>query len=68
MSDKSYKKIEIVGISSESFHDAVRQAVAKASETVRNLDWLEVVEQRGKIVDGGISQYQVTVKLGFRLE
>lgn len=68
MSNSVYKKIEVVGTSSTSFSDAAANAVAKASETLHNLDWFEVIEQRGRIEKGKISQYQVTVKIGFRLD
>jgi flavin-binding protein dodecin len=64
----AYKKIEIVGTSTESVSGAIENAVAKAGETVRNLNWFEVVEQRGKIEAGKVSEFQVTVKLGFKLE
>ena len=68
MPDSIYKKIEVVGTSSESLSDAVANAVTKASTTIRNMAWFEVIEQRGRISDGKIDQYQVTVKIGFRLE
>jgi flavin-binding protein dodecin len=68
MPDHIYKSIEVTGSSTTSIDDAVRGAVAKASETVRNLDWFEVLTIRGNIEDGGVAHVQVTVKLGFRLE
>ena len=68
MTDATYKKIELVGKSAKSFSDAVANAVNKAAKTLHNLDWFEVVEQRGRIVDGKVSEYQVTVKIGFRLD
>ena len=68
MAGHVYKKIEIVGTSTESISGAVANAVAKASATIRNMAWFEVIEQRGRISDGKIDQYQVTVKIGFRLE
>jgi flavin-binding protein dodecin len=68
MADSTYKKIEIVGTSSKSFSDAASNAVEKAAKTLHNLDWYEVVEQRGRIKDGKITQYQVTIKIGFRLD
>jgi len=68
MPDPVFKKIELVGTSGESFSHAVAVAVAKAAETVRNMSWFEVVEQRGGIADGKIAQYQVTVRIGFRVE
>jgi flavin-binding protein dodecin len=68
MSAKVYKKIEVVGTSENSFSEATRNAVAKAGETVRNVNWFEVIEQRGAVHDGAIKEYQVTVRIGFRLE
>ena len=68
MADAVYKKIEVVGTSSKSFSDAVVNAVERASSTVRNTAWFEVIEQRGRINEGKIDQFQVTVKIGFRLE
>ena len=68
MSDKTYKMVEIVGTSGESFARAADGAVQKASKTLRNLDWFEVVEMRGAGRDGKIDQYQVTLKVGFRLD
>ncbi len=68
MSEHVYKKIEITGTSSESSDQAVRNAIAKAAETVKNIDWFEVIETRGQIADRKLKLWQVTVKLGFRLE
>jgi flavin-binding protein dodecin len=68
MSDNVYKSIEITGSSATSIDDAIRGAVAKASQTVRNLEWFEVGEVRGHIEDGQVAHFQVTVKLGFRLD
>ena len=68
MSTHAYKKIEIVGTSPKSFAEAAANAVAKAAQTLHNLDWFEVVEQRGRIADGKVSEYQVTVKIGVRLD
>ena len=68
MADAVFKKIELVGTSTNSFSEAASNAIAKAAETVRNMSWFEVVEQRGSISDGGIQQYQVVVKIGFRIE
>ena len=66
--DRVYKIIEIVGSSTKSSDDAIQQAIAKASESLRNLDWFEVVETRGHIVDAKIAHYQVKIKVGFRLD
>ena len=64
----TYKKIEVVGTSPKSFADAVKSAVEEAAKTVRGMGWFEVVEERGRIVDGRVKEFQVTVKVGFRLE
>ncbi len=63
-----YKKIELVGTSKVSLEDAIKTAVAKASETVKDLRWFEVVETRGQIEDGVIAYWQVTVKIGFTVQ
>jgi hypothetical protein len=68
MSDNVYKMIEIVGSSSKSSDDAIQQAIAKAGQSLHNLDWFEVLETRGHIVDGKIGHYQVKLKIGFRLD
>jgi flavin-binding protein dodecin len=68
MSDHVYKTVEVTGSSSDVISDAIRAAVAKAAETLRNLEWFEVVHIRGMISDGSVSYFQVTLKLGFRLE
>jgi flavin-binding protein dodecin len=63
-----YKKTEIVGTSTKSFADAVQEGVKRASKTLRNLGWFEVVEQRGLVKDGQVAEFQVKVKLGFKLD
>ena len=68
MSDHVYKVIELVGSSSKSSDDAIQQAVDKASKSLHNLDWFEVVETRGHIADGKVGHYQVKIKVGFRLD
>ena len=68
MSDHVYKVIELVGSSSKSSDDAIQQAIDKANKSLHNLDWFEVVETRGHIVDGKIGHYQVKLKVGFRLD
>ena len=68
MNDHIYKITELVGSSPDSIEDAVRQAVTRASVTLRNLRWFEVVETRGHINNGKIEHWQVTVKIGFTLE
>jgi len=66
--DPVYEKSEVVGTSEKSFADATRNAIAKASKTVRNLEWFEVSELRGQIKKGKVAQFQVTLKIGFRLD
>jgi flavin-binding protein dodecin len=68
MTDHVYKSVEITGTSPDSVQAAIDNAIAKASETLRNLDWFEVVGVRGQIGDGRVAHYQVTMKLGFRLD
>ena len=68
MSDHVYRLSEIVGSSSTSVDDAIRTAVRKASQTVRNIEWFEAQEIRGQVVDGDVAYFQVTVKLGFRVD
>jgi len=68
MSQHIYKTIELVGSSTVGVEDAVRKAIAKAAETVRNLRWFEVIETRGHIEDGQVAHWQVTLKIGFTLE
>ena len=68
MSNHIYKTIELVGSSTVGADDAIRGAIAKAAETVRNLRWFEVAETRGHIEGGQIAHWQVTLKVGFTLE
>lgn len=68
MSDNVYSVSEIVGTSKESIDDAIRQAVERASKTLRNLDWFEVSTVRGHIDNESVCHFQVTMKVGFRLE
>lgn len=68
MSDAVFKKIELVGTSQVSYEAAVENAVAKAAESLRNLRWFEVVETRGSIEDGKVGQWQVTVRIGFKVD
>ncbi len=63
-----YKKIEVVGTSPTSFAEATRAAVEAAAKTMRHMSWFEVVEQRGAIRDGKVTEFQVTLRIGFRLE
>ena len=64
----TYKVVEIVGTSPASFAEAVRSAVEEASKTLRHLDWFEVIEQRGRIVEGKVQEFQVSLKVGFKIE
>jgi dodecin len=68
MSDHVYKTVEVTGSSPDVISEAIRTAVAKAAQTLRNLEWFEVVTIRGMITEGTVSYFQVTLKLGFRLE
>ena len=66
--ERTYKKIEIVGSSETSFGDATQNAVAKACQSLRHVDWFEVTEMRGVVENNKVKEFQVTVKIGFRLE
>ncbi len=68
MSNHTYSISEIVGTSPEGIDAAVRSGLAQASKTIRNLDWFEVKEIRGHLENGQIADWQVTIKLGFRIE
>jgi dodecin len=68
MTEKTFKIIELCGVSENSYAEATKNAVAKASETLRNLDWFEVLNQRGVIKNGQVAEFQVVLKLGFRIE
>jgi flavin-binding protein dodecin len=68
VTDHIYKSVEITGSSPDGVTEAINTAIAKASQTLRNLDWFEVVGVRGHIGSGGVAHYQVTLKIGFRLE
>jgi flavin-binding protein dodecin len=67
MQENTYKLIEVVGTSEHTMEDAIRHAIERASQTLKGLDWFEVTEVRGLIHDGKVSQYQVKMKVGFRL-
>lgn len=66
--NKVYKLVEIVGTSDKSLSDAISSGVGRASKTVRNIDWFEVTELRGRVDSGRVSEYQVKMKVGFRLD
>ncbi|HET7729652.1 MAG TPA: dodecin [Usitatibacter sp.] len=68
MSSHVYKSVELTGSSPKSIEAAIEGAIAKASKTVRNIQWFEVTETRGHVVDGKVAHYQVTLKVGFTLE
>jgi hypothetical protein len=68
MPDHVYKKLELTGSSTRSSDDAVRNAIAKAGKTMRNLHWFEVVDTRGHIEKHKVAHWQVTIKVGFTLE
>lgn len=68
MSNHTYRVTEIVGSSPESLQQAIRNGVARASQTLRNLEWFEVSEIRGQIDEGAVAHFQVCLKVGFRLD
>jgi len=68
MSNHVYKSIELTGSSTKNMEDAVSTAIAKASTSVRNIQWFEVVETRGQVENGKVAHWQVTIKVGFTLE
>ncbi|MCC7528666.1 MAG: dodecin domain-containing protein [Candidatus Melainabacteria bacterium] len=63
-----YKMVEIVGTSPVSFAEATKEAVKRAAKTIRHMGWFEVVEERGAIKDGAVSEFQVKIKVGFKLD
>lgn len=68
MTNHVYKVIEIVGSSETSTEEAINVAIAQASKSIRNMDWFEVIQTRGHIVNGKVGHFQVTLKIGFTLE
>ena len=68
MSQHVYKLLELVGSSTTSTDDAIRKAIETAAGTVRHIDWFEVIETRGHVTEGKVAHFQVTLKVGFRLE
>lgn len=68
MSEHVYKVVEIVGSSTKSSDDAIHNAVARASKSLRHMGWFEVVETRGHVEDGKVAHFQVKLKIGFRLD
>jgi len=68
VANRTYRITEIVGTSPEGIDQAVRNGISRAGETLRHLDWFEVTEVRGQILDGKVEHFQVSMKVGFRLE
>jgi flavin-binding protein dodecin len=68
MSDHVYKLLELTGTSATGIEDAVNTAINKASKTVRNMHWFQVIETRGHVIDGKVAHWQVTLKVGFTLD
>ncbi len=68
MADRTYGLTEVVGTSTDGIDGAIRNGVSRASESMRHLDWFEVTQVRGYISDGDVHHFQVTMKLGFRME
>ena len=68
MSDATYRVTEVVGTSPESVQQAIRNGIARVSRTVRNVEWFEATDIRGHVSDGQVDAFQVTLKVGFRLE
>lgn len=64
----TYKKIELVGTSPNSVEDAINNAIAECSKSIKNIDWFEVIDTRGHIVNGKVAHFQVSLKIGFRIE
>jgi dodecin len=68
VAEHTYRIAEIVGTSPDGVDDAIRNAITRANQTLRNMDWFEMTEVRGHLADGQVADWQVTVKIGFRLE
>jgi len=66
--ERTYKQIELIGISEESYEQAIQNAISKAAQSLRGINWYEVIEQRGRVVDGKVAEYQVIIKVAFKLE
>jgi flavin-binding protein dodecin len=67
MKDRTFKLIELVGSSDQSIQQAVRNAIKRASKSLKGISWFEVTQIRGQVADGEVSQFQVTLKVGFRI-
>jgi flavin-binding protein dodecin len=68
MNDHVYKSLELTGSSSSTVEDAVQNAISKAAKTMRNMQWFQIMETRGHIAEGKVAHWQVTLKIGFRLD
>jgi dodecin len=68
MANHVYKLVDVVGTSTSSADDAIRNAIETAAKTIRRIDWFEVTETRGHVLEGKVDHFQVTVKLGFRVD
>lgn len=68
MGTNTYRVIDVVGSSPEGSDAAIRNAIARVSETTRNVEWFEVVDTRGHVVDGAVAHFQVTLRVGFRID
>ena len=68
MSNHVYKAVELIGSSANSIEDAIENAIGTAAKTLKHLEWFEVLETRGHIVDGKVGHYQLVLKVGFRIE
>ena len=68
MTDRTYRVTEIVGTSKEGVKEAITNGITRAGDTLRHLDWFEVVQTRGHLVDGKVAHFQVTLKVGFKIE
>lgn len=66
--ERTYKQIELVGISEENYEQAISNAISKAAQTLREINWFEVIEQRGRVVGGKVTEYQVIIKVAFKLD
>ena len=66
--ERTYKKIELVGISNKSYEDAIQNAISKAAKTLKGISWFDVIEQHGKVVDDQVAEYQVVIKVAFKLD
>lgn len=66
--DRTYKQIELIGISEKGYEEAIQNAIAKASQSLKGLSWFEVLEQRGRITGGKVAEYQVIIKAAFKLD